>query len=182
MFLADGTDLWGVAIPGWIGAIGTVGASIIAVIGLLLGRGARQGVKQLAEDSNRNVNNGADQDRRNVGEVHAVLPLIQGDISGDNEPEPERATSLGVTWRLEQRPNQRWLLINTSPTKALIINVQCSDNIDVTIEATLPADVPPGAAFAFTAHRKLGLNPVASLYIDWTVADGSSDSATFYLL
>lgn len=74
----NAADFWGVVMPAWLGAVGTIAASVVALFAYLAGRSAQGGVKQLADGLDRsahpNDEAGTAALRGSDGETHHSEP------------------------------------------------------------------------------------------------------------
>lgn len=152
----DAADLWGTVVPTWLGAIGTVGASVVALVAWITSRSARGGVREIAQGLN--------------GEADSGQPPQS--ITADSPP------AAGV-WAMEDHGNSAITFRNISGLPASLTDIRSEH--PVTIRFELPLAVPAGASFNVIFHRVLGGPAVAGISLEWILDDGRRGMKTFYL-
>lgn len=153
-------DFWGVVVPTWLGALGTIAASTVALFAYLAGRSAQGGVKELANGLNSTSERSNDGDR---------APLRGG---GDQSSAPE-------PWLVED-DGRKVTFRNASGLPVVVTRVR-GTGVPLTAGFSFPLAVPPTAAFAVQVHRILGGPAVTGVTLDWSLEDGREYSRTYYL-
>lgn len=151
-------DFWGVVVPAWLGALGTIAASVVALFAYITGRAAQGGVKQLADGLNRTTSQAGNSE---------APSLLDGDARG-KEPWVIEDDGSKVTFR------------NTSGSHVLVTGVH-GFGVPLSSAFSFPIDVPASAAFKVIVHRILGGPAVIGVTIDWRPEDGQEISRTYYL-
>ncbi|WP_314506007.1 hypothetical protein [uncultured Microbacterium sp.] len=159
LLLEQPTDLWGVAIPTWLGAVGSILASIVAVIAIFVSRSAQGGVKNIAEGLNRD----------------ATTPIENTDAQGvkryDLQP-----------WGVIAGDGMKLAAFrNTSGQRATVTRIDTVGGLDVTLRKPLPYEVPANGGFEVVVHRILGGGAVRGITLDWVSEDGRPSSRTYYI-
>ena len=151
-------DFWGVVVPTWLGALGTIAASAVALVAYLAGRAAQGGVKQLAEGLNRSPSTAASEDR-------------EGLLPDQRAVEP---------WLLDHDgPAVRFR--NTSGGDVTVVNVEGVQDVPISLKFDLPARVPATAAIRMIVHRIIGGPAVTGVTLTWLDEHDRERSRTYYL-
>ena len=175
--VASVTDLWGAAIPAWIGAIGTVAASAVAVVALFKGQSAKSGVENLAQGLNTESGNAATEARDDAqgDDMLERIEALKEDIV--NAPR--------VRWRLLTQSKHRYGLLNDSGAVAHVNAVKdisdgYRDALGVLVE--VPTDISPGAMLPFSIERSLASPAVTAVEVSWTEGqNGRIRRSVFYV-
>jgi hypothetical protein len=182
MVFDHSTDFWGVAVPAWLGAVGTILASVVALIALYIGRRAAGGVRQIASGSNQSgpstpiATEPVQADATGGGSMNVTATLTA-------EAEVRRAESVPVTWRIEEvEQRSGYRLRNTSPTIAVLTKMELiNDAARLERHGMFPSVLLGGEAFDFTIQRIIGGPEVVGIRIGWSEDNGDRDWV-FYIL
>lgn len=170
------TDLWGVVVPNWASAIGTIGASVVALIALFTGRSAKRGVKNIGSGLNAEAENTA-EDAADDRAQHQ-MEAMQGELADERRAgartfEASSAASNGprVRWQLFTQSKSRHGLLNDSATTAAVRAVKdVSDGYRdaLSVLTPLPVDIGPGASLLFSIERSLASPAITAVEVTWT--------------
>lgn len=155
------TDFWGIVVPTWLGAAGSIAASAIAVIAYVNSRSAKSGVQELGDSLNRvpTINTTA------TGTLH-----IGGTATATTQPR--------VVWAFEHNDNVGTFR-NESGALMTVTDISGSRGVDLTLRYELPLSVPPTAMFRVNVHRILGGPAVTGITLEWANGDGTASSERF---
>lgn len=181
------TDFWGVVVPTWAGAIGTIGASVVAVIALFAGRSAKRGVQNIGSGLNTDAENSAESEADDAAEIVAAEVLqdeevtvgIPGVISVSGVRGPR------VRWQLFRRSKWKYGLINDSATAAKVSSVKdVSDGYRDALYVLTPppVEIAPGGNLLFNIERSFASPAVTAVEVTWTEGNnGRVRRAVFYV-
>ena len=156
------TDFWGVVVPAWLGAVGSIAASAVAVFAYINSRSARGGIEELRDSVNQSTPT-----------IYRTANLSL-DISGTG-------TAVVIEpWDFEHAGN-KGTFRNTSGETLTVSGASATGGIDLTLRAQFPLEVPPTASFDLIIHRVLGGPAVVGVTLDWIREDGAQLSRTYYL-
>jgi hypothetical protein len=156
------TDFWGIVVPTWVGAVGSLSASLIAVAAFLYSRSAQGGVKAIGESLNQ-------------------APTIERVASGELHLTGAATATVG--------PPHPWSFMVDGPTAVFrnegtetvtVTGLAGTDGVNLT-RVQVPIEVPASASFEIRVHRILGGPAVRGITIDWTTASEDHLSRTYYL-
>lgn len=156
------TDFWGVVMPAWVGAIGSLSASLIAVAAFIYSRSAQGGVKAIGESLNH-------------------TPTVERTASVD--------LNLGLGATATVGPPHPWSFAvdghvaafrNESEETVSVTGLAGTEGVNLT-RASVPLEVPAGASFEVRVHRILGGPAVRGVTIEWINPAGDQFTRTYYL-
>lgn len=170
------TDFWGVVVPTWASAIGTIGASVVALIALFAGRSAKRGVKNIGSGLNVEAEHTAEEaadDRAERQEEARLRDLVDAREAGVRTFEERSTASSGprVRWQLFAQNKSKHGLLNDSATTAAVMSVKdVSDGYRdaLSVLTPLPVDIGPGASLLFSIERSLASPAVTAVEVTWT--------------
>lgn len=181
------TDFWGIVIPTWASAVGTIGASVVAVVALFAGRSAKRGVKNIGSGLNAEAENTAESVADDAAEVAAAEVLqdeeftvgIPGvfSVSGVHGPR--------VRWQLFKQNKSKYGLLNDSATTAKVSSVKdVSDGYRDALYVLTPppVEITPGGHLLFTIERSFASPAVTAVEVTWSEGNtGRVRRAVFYV-
>lgn len=156
------TDFWGVVVPAWLGSVGSIAASAVAVFAYINSRSARGGVKEMR------------------GSVNQSTPTIYRTAVGSLNLAGSATAVVVEPWAFEDEGNKATFR-NTSGETLTVASASATGGIDLTLREQFPLEVPPTASFDLNIHRVLGGPAVVGVTLDWTREDGAQLSRTYYL-
>jgi hypothetical protein len=191
---AAAVDLWGSAVPAWVGALGSIAASVVAAVALILQAKTRSGLSQVTaarpdgplahlEPQGRG-DTGAEPprtgDRQFVDEIADDVHTSEGGAYGSaGEPipfvvvtEPMLKRS-GV--RVQKVDRKHYELVNVLEHPIAVLEIlQAEGGDDVRVRRDLPADLQPGEALQLLVERTLASPAVIALDVTYGTHEWSS--------
>jgi len=168
------TDLWGVAIPGWIGAIGGSASAIVAVAAW---------IQSLRNKKTSEVLSSAFNERAQSGDARE--PTTRDAQPRDSStPAAAGVAYLPVTWGIE-KDGRHYRLVNRSTVHTA--HILAVDDISggrqdaLTVPLKLPVDLGPGASMPFTIEKSLVSAAVTALEITWHEEGQPERSVTLFV-
>lgn len=155
------TDFWGIVVPTWIGALGSVAASAIAVIAYINSRSAKSGVQELGDSLNKVPN-----------VTRTAAGTLNLGLSATATVGPPRV------WDFEHQDSMATFR-NVSGQLVTVTDISGSRGLDLTLRNEMPLPVPPTAKFRARVHRILGGPAVTGVTIEWMDGAGSDDGDRF---
>jgi len=169
------TDLWGIAIPGWIGAIGGSASAVVAVAAWIQSLRNKKTSEILSSVFNERAQDGAAREPTAPGSAQP---------GGPSTRTTEGAAYLPVTWGVE-KDGRRYRLVNRSTVHTahiLAIEDHNGGRQDVlTVPLELPVDLGPGASMPFTIEKSLVSAGVTALMITWQEEGQAERSVTLFV-
>lgn len=155
------TDFWGIVVPTWVGAFGSVMASAVAVIAYVNSRSAKSGVREIGDSLNQ-------------------VPNVTRTAVGTLNVEGSATATVGPprVWEFEHQDSMATFR-NVSGRLLTVTNISGSRGLDLTLRNEMPLLVPPTAKFRARVHRILGGPAVTGVSIEWMDGAGSDDGERF---
>jgi hypothetical protein len=166
-------DFWGSTFPAYLGALGSIAASTVAVAAFVRDLRTRRGLKEVAESSASSVEI-VRSDASEQEHLPSVAPGVRGsraDPGRDDEPRLELTTH-----------GERTVLRNGGPQPISIADVSIpSGGKRLMLTEALPARVEPGEGFGFVVSELMGGAAVAALQVRWTDSGGVTRLSRFFV-
>ncbi|WP_308467782.1 hypothetical protein [Rathayibacter soli] len=172
------TDLWGVAIPGWVGAIGGSASAIVAVLAWIQSLRNKKTGEVLSGTYN-------EQAQRPEAESAAQSATAPTELGNRGETVANASTPyFPVTWGVE-RAGRRYRLVNRSTAHAARVlaldDVSDGQRNALHVDLALPVALEPGASMPFVIEKSLVGASVIALKITWQEADANARSVTLFV-
>lgn len=155
------TDLWGDAIPAWLGAIGSIAAAVVAAIAIILSIRNRGGLRTLTQAA---------------GDRGAAADFGGSDSSNDG--------AARVSWVAWQEQRARYRLRNDSrvATAELLSFEDVTPDGDgaASTAVSMPLTLQPMGSIPFTIEKSLVSPAVTAIALDW-IENGERKSTTIYI-
>jgi hypothetical protein len=166
-------DFWSSTLPAYLGALGSIAASTVAVAAFIRDLRTRRGLKEVAESSASSVEivrNDASGEER----PPSAAPGLRGDRADpgrDDEPRLELTTH-----------GKQTVLRNAGPQPISIEDVSIpSGGKRLMLAEALPARVEPGEGFGFVVSELMGGAAVAALQVRWADSGGVIRLSRFFV-
>lgn len=166
-------DFWSTTFPAYLGALGSIAASVVAVAAYIRDLRTRAGLKEVAQAATSTIEMapGAEpaepESPPTIQPPRADSPL---DSRGD-EPRLE----------LTSHGNQT-VLRNMGAEPVLISDLRVPSGGKVlSLRNPVPSWVEPGEGFGFIVHDLLGGPAIAALLVEWTDSSGATRLSRFFI-
>lgn len=204
-------ELWGVAVPTWLSAVGTVGASVVALIALITSRRNRSGIDQIKIAQNEQETptpstvSVPPPDLSAIDDGNGGLPPEELEAASDGEgtdgegsgspdnPEADDDFVLPKGFTLIMPQPARWTVVEKSRHRHLLRHNLDADVVlrgfeqidgghDVHLPLELPIEVGPGVDVPFSVERRLTSPTVIAVKLTWTQSTDSREfTRTLYI-
>lgn len=151
---------WASVFPAYLGAVGSIAASAVAVIAFLRDIRTRKGLNEVAQSSSTTTN----------------VPTNEPSIA----PRLERSDQ---THRLElvtHGPQTVIRNLTQHPIEIVDIRVP-SGGKTITLRSEFPGVVQPGEGFGLIVHDLLGGPAIAAMLVEWRSVDGQLRLTKFFV-
>ncbi|MCR2824213.1 hypothetical protein [Microbacterium sp. zg.Y909] len=138
-------DFWGVAVPAWVAAVGTVAAAIFAAYAVIKSVQTGGGLDQVTAGLNR------------VGSSEWI---------SEGRPTPSTEETAAV-WDIERTGRAGYELVNTSDRPLMLDRFEDSMGGRIVSMEGLPKLIPPGMRLPFDPRHYLGGPSVVATTILW---------------
>lgn len=165
-------DFWSTILPAYLGALGSIAASTVAVAAFVRDLRTRRGLKEVAEASATTVEILPDGAPREDGRP-SIAPGRPDDVDGAVADEP----------RLELATHGRQTVLrNAGPQPISITHVSVpSGGKRLVLTDAVPARVEPGEGFAFVVEELIGGAAIAGLQVRWADSRGVIRLSRFFV-
>ena len=166
-------DFWSTTLPAYLGALGSIAASTVAVAAFIRDLRTRRGLKEVAESSASSVAilpSGASH-------AESMPSIAPGPAAEDVGGVPAEEPRLLLTTR-----GKLTVLRNAGPEPISIAHVSIpSGGKRLVLSDPLPARIEPGEGFSFVVEERMGGAAVAALQVRWTDGRGVSRLSRFFV-
>jgi hypothetical protein len=166
-------DFWSSTLPAYLGALGSIAASTVAVAAFIRDLRTRRGLREVAESSASSVEI-LRSDASGEEHLPSVAPGVRGervDRGRDDEPRLELTTQ-----------GKQTVLRNAGPRPISITDVSIpSGGKRLTLPEALPTQVEPGEGFGFVVSELMGGAAVAALQVRWADSGGVVRLSRFFV-
>lgn len=151
---------WASVFPAYLGAIGSIAASAVAVVAFIREIRTRKGLTEVAQATSETV------------EISTLPPAVA-----------PLTTRTGGTEPLELVTHGRQTVIrNLTQLPVEIIDIRVpSGGKALTLRSAFPGTVEPGEGFGFIVHDLLGGPAIAALLVEWRTPDGATRMSKFFI-
>lgn len=165
-------DFWSSILPAYLGAVGSIAASTVAVAAFVRDLRTRRGLREVAESSATSVAV-LSGDATREESLPSIARARAGRIDGGTEG----------GWLLELTTSgRRTVLHNAGPGAISLTHVGIpSGGKRLVLPGPLPARVEPGEGFAFTVDELMSGAAVAALEVRWTDSGGTLRVSRFFV-
>lgn len=153
-------QFWASAFPAYLGAIGSIAASAVAVVAFIREIRTRKGLTEVAQATFETI--------QVTTSPPTVAPLSTP--TGGNEP-------LELVTHGHQTVIRN---LTQQPVEITDIRVPSGGKL-LTLRSTFPGTVEPGEAFGFIVHDLLGGPAIAALLVEWRTPDGTTRLSKFFI-
>ncbi|QEW03610.1 hypothetical protein [Microbacterium lushaniae] len=164
-------DFWSTTFPAYLGALGSIAASAVAVAAFVRDLRTRAGLREVAGSAGSTV------------ELPRMGAPLAPDAAPTVRPSPagRRADDAPASLELTVRSG-RGVLRNLGAETIRLDRLRVpSGGKTLTFSAPLPAGVGPGEEFGFALRDQLAGPAVAALLVEWTDAGGTTRVSRFYV-
>lgn len=153
-------QFWASVFPAYLGAIGSIAASAVAVVAFIREIRTRKGLKEVAQSTSETV-------------AISTSPSAVGPLR----------TPPGGTEPLELVAHGRQTVVrNLTQQPVEIIDIRVpSGGKALTLRSAFPGMVEPGEGFGFIVHDLLGGPAIAALLVEWRTPDGATRLSKFFI-
>lgn len=175
----SGPDIWGAAVPAWLGGVGGMAAAIVATIALVKSLRTQGGVDTLKGAAN------ADQsaeyvEPKNFGEAKSAG---SGSV-GPAAPTPKQSP---VSWTAWHETRSKYRLRNDSTHTGATANLTGFKDVTpggddaAQFHGTLPLLLAANESIPFSIEKSLVSPSVTAIELTWQDDDGTDRKRTLYI-
>lgn len=167
-------DFWSTTFPAYLGALGSIAASAVAVAAFVRDIRTRAGLREVAGATSSTIElprTGAPLASDGRPTLWPGPARSPADDAHDHDPRLELTVAGG-----------RGVLRNLGGETIQVDRLSVpSGGKTLTVSAELPARVEPGAEFGFTVRDLVAGPAVAALLVEWTDAGGTTRASRFFV-
>ncbi|WP_347756788.1 hypothetical protein [Agrococcus sp. ProA11] len=178
-----GTDLWGVAIPAWVGAIGSILASAVAAWALIGERKTYKGLRQTVAPEQEGVPappiaperaTAASAEPGPDEETRRRLSQLDGWGDAGRAAPPVEPSMRRSALQIRRNDRRHFELVNVLDVSIAVLEIRQADaGEDVRLPRTLPAVLEPGEGLPLVVKRTLTSPAVIGLDVTYGTNDWS---------
>jgi len=166
-------DFWSTTFPAYLGALGSIAASSVAVAAFIRDLRTRAGLKEVAQTATSTIELAPATGPGGAQNPPTIRPP-RGDTRvemGEDEPRLE----------LTSRGNQTVLLnMGAEPIRITALRVPSAGKT-LMLRNPVPGSLGPGEGFGFVVHDLLGGPAVAALLVEWVDSSGTTRLSRFFV-
>lgn len=166
-------EFWSTIFPDYLGALGSIAASTVAVAAFIRDMRTRAGLKEMAQAAASTI----ELPSPGAGGSPAaptIAPPFRVDTEGSA---PQGEPLIELTTRGKQTVLRN---LSTEPIRISDLRVP-SGGKEVTLRSELPAAVEPGEGFGFVVHDLLRGPAITALLVEWVDGGGTPHLSRFYV-
>lgn len=166
-------EFWSTIFPAYLGAIGSIAASTVAVAAFIRDMRTRAGLKEMAQSAVSTIELPS-PDAGGTPTAPTIAPpfLVHPDPSA-----PAAAPLLELTTRGKQTGLRN---LSTEPIRISDLRIP-SGGKEVTLRGDLPGVVEPGEGFGFIVRDLLSGPAITALLVEWVDGGGVAHLSRFYV-